>query len=302
MVAVVLMPSAWASRMTLQPGVGGDLVRADLAAHAINQRLGAAAGQRVEAGGLQTPQRLGRGQAALPGDVGDLRRRQAVKMDRVPRLDVGKDLLEPADVEVGRQSPLHHDRRAAQGQRLLDLAEDLVAAEQVALAAARRLVEGAEAAAREAVVGVIDVAVDDEGDVALRVQAAADFVGRRPQLEQVAVLEQLEGRSRREAVRPAAGISHDGPPAGARTLARRFVASAAVAPPPDAASPAVTPPPPAAASPAVAPPPAAASPAAAPPPPPAARVVRGPSRSSRRSSNLDQNGALEARRAPAGRR
>ncbi len=124
------------------------------------------------------------------GDVGHLGRRERVDVDGVARLDVGEDPLEPADVEVGRQAALHHDRRAAQSERLLDLAEDLVAAEQVAFAAARLLVEGAEAAARDAVVGVVDVAVDDEGDVVCGVQAAADFVGRRPQRasQQVAAL------------------------------------------------------------------------------------------------------------------
>ena len=67
----------------LEPRVGGYLVRADRAAHAVDEHLGAAAGQRVEAGGAEAAQRLVDREAALPRDVHDLGRREAVEVDRV---------------------------------------------------------------------------------------------------------------------------------------------------------------------------------------------------------------------------
>ena len=111
---------------------------------------------------------------------------------RVALADAAEDLLEPADVEIGVQPALHHDRGAAESQRLVDLAVDVLLGQEVALPAPRLLVEGAEAAPRETVVGVVDVAVDDERDLGAGVQAAADLVGAGAELEQVAVQEQVE--------------------------------------------------------------------------------------------------------------
>ena len=57
---------------------------------------------------------------------------------------------------------------------------DLVVAEHIALATARLLVEGAEPAARDAVVGVVDVAVDDEGDLVAGVGRRRTASARAP--------------------------------------------------------------------------------------------------------------------------
>ncbi len=91
------------------------------------------------------------------------------------------------------QAALHHDRGATEGQRLFHLAMDLALGQQVALPAARSLVEGAELAGRDAVVGVVDVAVDNEGDLALRVQTAAHFVGPSAEHQQISRLKHAEG-------------------------------------------------------------------------------------------------------------
>src|SRR5665647_2953567 len=80
-----------------------------------------------------------------------------------------------------------------ESERLLDLTVDVLLGEQIALAAPRLLVEGAEAAAREAVVGVVDVAIDDERDLVAGVEAATDGVGARADAQQVAAFEQGEG-------------------------------------------------------------------------------------------------------------
>src|SRR5665647_92948 len=98
----------------------------------------------------------------------------------------------------------------AESERLLDLTVDVLLGEQIALAAPRLLVEGAEAAAREAVVGVVDVAIDDERDLVARVEAATDGVGARADAQQVAAFEQGEGLGVAEAVggRPCGGAAH----------------------------------------------------------------------------------------------
>ena len=192
MVAVVFMPRPWATRITSSHVSVGILCGLMAVRTRSTSTSAPPPGSAVEAGGVEPRQRLLHAQPALLGDVHDLRRRERVDVDRVARLDAAEDLLEPADVEVRVQAALHHDGGAAERQRLLDLAVDVRLGEQVALPAPRLLVEGAEAAAGEAVVGVVDVAVDDEGDLVAGVQAATDGVGAGAGAQQVAALEQRE--------------------------------------------------------------------------------------------------------------
>ena len=74
-------------------------------------------------------------------------------------------------------SALQQELHAADGDRLVDLPEDFVEAEHVAIGVPDRPVERAEVAARDADVRVVDVAVDDVGDHAFRVFAGADVIG-----------------------------------------------------------------------------------------------------------------------------
>ena len=70
---------------------------------------------------------------------------------------------------------------AADGDRLVNLPEHLVEAEDVAFGRSDRPVERAEVALRDADVRVVDVAIDDVGDDRLRVLARADRVGQLPE-------------------------------------------------------------------------------------------------------------------------
>jgi hypothetical protein len=79
MVAVVRMPSACAVRCTsIHSGVA--LQPADAVAHAIVQNLRAAAGDGIETRIAQAGDGVAQAQAADFGDVGDLRRGEAVQV------------------------------------------------------------------------------------------------------------------------------------------------------------------------------------------------------------------------------
>ena len=186
------MPSLWAARMMREPLVRRRLLGRDDLADAVDQHLGAAARQRVEAGVAQARQRLGRRQAGLARDVLDLGGRERVQVDRVARLDRAEQVLVPVDAQVGVVAALHEDRRPAQRQRLLDLLEDHRPRQHVALAGvARSPVEGAERAVGVADVRVVQVSVDDERDDAGVGPPVSQLVGRPADRDEVARPQEL---------------------------------------------------------------------------------------------------------------
>src|SRR5512138_2931938 len=83
-------------------------------------------------------------------------------------LDLRKKFFKPLDREVFAQPSLDHDLARARSRCLLDPCEDLRHRQQVGVGAFGLAEKGAEAAAVEADVGVVDVPVDDEGDIAPR--------------------------------------------------------------------------------------------------------------------------------------
>ena len=117
-------------------------------------------------------------------------------------MDLRKALLHPAehrlvplDLQVGMQAALQQHAGAAQLDRLAHLVVDGVEVEDVALGrqlALQRPVEGAEGAVLGAEVGVVNVAVDDVGDHALGMQAAAHRVGLHTDADQVIGAKQLQ--------------------------------------------------------------------------------------------------------------
>src|SRR3989442_13252515 len=110
-------------------------------------------------------------------------------------LDAAEHLFVPFDLEIGMQAALHQDPRAAQFYGLLDLVVDGVEIQDVALFGARsfqRTVEGAEGAVLGAKVGVINVAVNDVGDRALGMDAAANRVGLHADADEVIGLKHLQ--------------------------------------------------------------------------------------------------------------
>ena len=124
-----------ASAADVQPSVGRGLAGADRAADAIDENFRPAAGQAPQAGRLQPLQhRRATRQPGHVGHVDDFRRAEAVDVDlRKTPLDVAEQLLVPGQVNSGCRPPCKQDLVAAQGDRLFDLAEQLVAADDVAL-------------------------------------------------------------------------------------------------------------------------------------------------------------------------
>src|SRR6185312_7556517 len=82
---------------------------------------------------------------------------------------------------------LKEDLYAAGVDDLLQLLAEDLAREDVALGMPDGPVERAEAAAGGADVGVVDVAIDDVRDHAVRVLALPDRVGRQAQVEEAAL-------------------------------------------------------------------------------------------------------------------
>ena len=151
-------------------------------ADAIDEHFGAAAGNAVQARRDEPVDDRGHRQLRKPRDVQDFRWRERVQLEAgIAALHRAEQILVPADRDVGIVSALQQELHAAEPDRLVDLREDLVEAERVAFARSHRPVERAELAAGDADVRVVDVAVDDVGDDAVRVPAAADVVGEAAQ-------------------------------------------------------------------------------------------------------------------------
>src|ERR1700729_2430782 len=87
-------------------------------------------------------------------------------------LDAAEEALEPLDLEIGMNAPLHQYAGAPHFKSLGDLVADGFEFEDVGVARVgmglavdgQRTIEGAEGAVLSAVVGVVDVAIDDVCD------------------------------------------------------------------------------------------------------------------------------------------
>ena len=165
----------------LGPLGGAHLVRAQVRAHAVVEDLGGRARQGAQAGVAQAGEELAHAHPEGVGALPDLERREAVDVHLGQAL---LDALEHRDVEVAGEvgvdaalqadlggAPLPGLDRAV--HHLVHVQDVGVAAQVEALGPAR---EAAEAAAEVALVGVVDVAVDDVGDRRRR-SAAAQVVG-----------------------------------------------------------------------------------------------------------------------------
>ena len=116
-----------------------------------------------------------------------------MEVDRKPLLDRTEQILEIFDLQIRIDAALHQHARATEVHGLLNLGEDLLFRENVALLVTHRPVEGAEAAVLGAEVRMVDVAVDDVARHALRVKLAADGVGFHADADQVVALQGVEG-------------------------------------------------------------------------------------------------------------
>ena len=110
--------------------------------------------------------------------------------------DAAQHPFMPVDLEVRMQAALHQHAGAAQLHRLANLFVNRVEIEDVTLfsfGSFERPVKRAEGAVLGAEICVIDVAVNDVADHALRVQFAAEFVRFHANANQVIGMEKVEG-------------------------------------------------------------------------------------------------------------
>ncbi len=167
----------------VEPLVGARLaVAVEQLAHAVDENLGAAAGNAVESGGDQPIDHVAHRQSRHAREVDDLGRRQRVQLELgIALLDRAEEIFVPLQRQVGVVAALQQQLHAADRDGLVDLAEDLVEAEDIAAGIADGPVERAEVAARDADVRVVDVSIDDVGDDACRMLAGANVVGHAGQ-------------------------------------------------------------------------------------------------------------------------
>ena len=93
-----------------------------------------------------------------------------------------EQFLVVVDLEFRVHAPLHQDSGPAERQGLLDLPEDGLIGQDIALVVTGPPVEVAEGATGDTDIGVVDVPVHQEGDHPVRMKPAAHPVGGLAQL------------------------------------------------------------------------------------------------------------------------
>ena len=188
--------------MDADPVFGAAFEAGDALADVVVEDFCATARDGVESGVAKTGDGGAQVEVGVLGDGEDFRCREAVEPDfGEALLDSGEETFEPVDFQIGMKAALHEDARAAHFLCFGNFLVDFFEVEDVALFGARdvfsflgeRPVERAESAVFGAEVGVVDVAIDDVGDHAFRMEAATDGVGLEAQPNEIGGIEVIEG-------------------------------------------------------------------------------------------------------------
>ncbi len=110
-------------------------------------------------------------------------------------LDAAQHLLMPVNFQVGMQAALHQHSGSAQFDSLTNLFVNGFEIEDVSLFGLgpfQRTIEGAESAVFGAVVGVINVAINDVGGHAFGMKLAAQGVGFHADANQIIGMKKVE--------------------------------------------------------------------------------------------------------------
>ncbi len=195
MVAVVRIPRACASAITAahcgQPILFGEISRRT----ASTRTSAPPPGSESRPAACSRRRRLGHGQPGSLGDVDDLGRGEGMDLHlREARLDLRETASSNQSMfSSGCSPPCISSWVPPWSTSSCTLARIIAVVEQVGVRRPGFAVEGAEAALRGADVGVVDVAVDDEGHPAVGVPAPADGIGQLADGEQVDPGQQPEG-------------------------------------------------------------------------------------------------------------
>lgn len=126
----------------------------------------------MQAGVLQAAQHFRHGKAEFLRPEKYLGRGKGVDMQAGPVFaQPAQQIFIPFQRKIRMMAALQQDLRTAQAQGFLNLGGQLLAADQIAVLVARWSEKGAEAAAADADVGIIDVPVSHIGDHRLGMQA-----------------------------------------------------------------------------------------------------------------------------------
>jgi hypothetical protein len=104
--------------------------------------------------------------------------------------EFGEERLIVRDSELGMDSPLEEDPSAATGHRFRDLRRNFIKRQNVGVRVPGGAIESTEAAAIDADVGVVDVAINDKGDVVWGCFSPTDCIRSLAQLEELSAIEE----------------------------------------------------------------------------------------------------------------
>ena len=183
-----------------EPLVGLRLLLGDALPDLVHQDLATTARDRVEAGLVQLAHDLGHRDPEALREEDHFRRREAVNVDRMMRLDVAHQLEVPVERDVRVVAALQQDLRAADRLALVDLGADLFKRQHIPFVVLRPPIEGAEGTVGHADVGVVDVAIDDVRHRRVRVEPVAGRIGQGAEFEQRGALVELERLAKLAAV------------------------------------------------------------------------------------------------------
>jgi hypothetical protein len=180
--------------MHIFPIIAGAFEARDLGADFIIKNFCAAAGDRLQAGVHQSANGVFDAQFADFSDAKNFRRGKTVQMNSgIALLDGAEKIFVVIDLQIGMQAALKQNAVAAELEHLLDLLENFLEAEDVAVFCANGAVESAERAILGAEICVINVAVDLVGGDARVVLFQADLVSGHADADEVIGFEHVEG-------------------------------------------------------------------------------------------------------------
>src|ERR1700722_149015 len=155
-----------------------------------------AAGDGIEAGVTQAKDSVPNAEVTVLSDGDDLGCRIAMQVNlRKALLDSAQHFFVPVNLQIGMQAALHEDAGTAKFDGLANLVVDCVEFEDVTFLCRgplERAIKRAESAVFGAEIGVVNVAIDDVGDHALRVKLPANAISIHADADEVIGLEHLQ--------------------------------------------------------------------------------------------------------------
>ena len=176
----------------LEPAIGTSLLGCHDVTDTLHEDFAAAAGNRIEARGLELADHVARVHAEARREEVDFARREAVNVNRMMLLDIAHQIQIPLERDIRIVPALNQDLHATKRLCLLDLIADLFEGEGIPFPVFRTTVEGAESTVRYTDVRVVDIAVDDISDNAVGMLRLTHAIGFHAEFEQRSIRIEIE--------------------------------------------------------------------------------------------------------------